>query len=196
MSTSSGSMTLDPDLALIRTFQAGGPGADASFAELVDRHAPRIRRRAARILGDEGDAEDIVQDVFLNVHRFLDRYRPDRPFAHWLAVVTLNACRIELRRRGARDRRHDAYRRDPARDLLATQAGDPLLRDWLNRALDDMPSLTRECILMRALDGLAYREIGERCGTSEAAAKMRVLRGLKELRERYAVEAAKHEQAA
>ena len=173
---------LDPDAELVRRCQAGGPDADRCFRELMDRHAPRIRRRAARILGDESEADDVVQEVFVNVHRFLHRYRPDRPFSHWLSVVTLNACRIELRRRGGRDRRHQAYRQDPRRTTVSTQDSDPILRDWLERALDGLPAKTRKAIVMRAVDGYGYREIAEACGLSEPATKMRVLRGLRELR--------------
>jgi len=177
----------DPDAELVRLCQAGGPQAEAGFAQLVDRHATRIRRRAARILGNECDADDVVQEVFVNVHRFLDRYSPDRPFVHWLSVVTLNACRIELRRRAARHRRHDAYRGDPSHPTSASIEADPILRDWLTDALDAMPPKSRACILLRVLEGLSYREIAERCGLTEPAAKMRVLRGLRELRSRYEI---------
>ena len=175
----------DPDAELVRRCQAGGPDASICFTRLLERHAARIQRRAARILGDESEAEDVVQDVFLNVHRFLHRYQPDRPFSHWLSVVTLNACRIELRRRGGRDRRHDAYRKDPGQSFTTTVTGDPILRAWLDQALASLPATTRDCILLRALDGLSYREVAERTGLSEPAAKMRVLRGLRDLRASY-----------
>jgi RNA polymerase sigma-70 factor (ECF subfamily) len=176
---------LDEDAELVASCQAGGPDADACFAELVRRHSPRILRRATRMLGNESEAEDVVQEVFVNVHRFLDRYQPDRPFNHWLSVVTLNACRIELRRRAGRDRRHDAFRRDPIRETDLSIKGDVLLRGWLSTALEDLHPVTRDCVVLRAVDGLSYRDVGARCGLTEAAAKMRVLRGLRELRERY-----------
>lgn len=176
---------LDEDAELVAAYQAGGPDADACFAELVRRHSPRILRRATRMLGSESEAEDVVQEVFVNVHRFLDRYQPDRPFNHWLSVVTLNACRIELRRRTGRDRRHEAFRRDPIRSLTRSLEGDVLLRDWLSNALNDLHPVTRDCVVLRAVDGLPFRDVAARCGLTEPAAKMRVLRGLRELRERY-----------
>ncbi|MBY0398696.1 sigma-70 family RNA polymerase sigma factor [Myxococcota bacterium] len=172
----------DPDADLVRRLKSSGPDAGHCFAELMARHADRLRRRAARILGDESEADDVVQDVFTNVHRFLDRFTPDRPFAHWLSVVTLNACRIELRRRTARIRRHDAFTSDPLRPTTTAIAGDPLLRDALARAFASLDPRTRDCIVLRVLDGLSYQEIATRCGQSEAAVKMRVLRGLRELR--------------
>ena len=176
----------DPDADLVRRCQAGGPDGALAFSLLVERHASRIKGRATRILGDESEAEDVVQEVFVNVHRFIHRYKPDRPFSHWLSVVTLNACRIELRRRAGRDRRHEAYRLDPGRTSETRIDTDPLLRDWLENALDDLHPVTRQAILLRALDGLGYRAIAERLGLSEPATKMRVLRGLKDLRARYA----------
>lgn len=175
----------DPDAELVRRLKAGGHDAGRCFDLLVARHRPRLRRRAARILGDDCDAEDVVQDVFTNVHRFLDRFTPDRPFSHWLSVVTLNACRIELRRRTARLRRHDAFESDPLRESTVTHAGDPLLRDALASAFTALDARTRDCIVLRVIEGLSYQEIGRRCGQSEAAVKMRVLRGLRELRARH-----------
>ncbi len=175
----------DPDAELVRTCQAGGPEADRSFAMLVDRHARRIRRRAARILGDESEAEDVTQEVLVNVHRFLDRYRPDRPFGHWLSIVTLNACRIELRKRASRDRRHEAFRMDSVHDTSAEMRGDPLLREWLDRALEELPPQTRDFIRLRAIEGWTYRAIAERYGLSVPATKMRVLRALRDLRGQY-----------
>lgn len=188
MSASAASTSLrfqDPDADLVRRLKAGGPDAGRLFDLLVARHGPRLRRRAARILGDESEAEDVVQDVFTNVHRFLDRFTPDRPFSHWLSVVTLNACRIELRRRTARIRRHDAFEADPLRTTDASIPGDPILRETLAAAIADLDPRTRDCIVLRVLDGLSYQEIGQRCGQSEPAVKMRVLRGLRELRARH-----------
>lgn len=175
----------DPDFELVRRLKAGGPDAGLCFDRLVARHGTRLRRRAARILGDEIEAEDVVQEVFTNVHRFLDRFTPDRPFSHWLSVVTLNACRIELRRRTARSRRHSAFEADPLQPTTATTPGDPILRDVLAAAFAELDVRTRDCIVLRVLEGLSYQEIGQRCGQSEAAVKMRVLRGLRELRARH-----------
>ena len=175
----------DPDADLVGRLKAGGPEAGHFFDLLVARHGQRLRRRAARILGDDSEAEDIVQEVFTNVHRFLDRFTPDRPFSHWLAVVTLNACRIELRRRTARIRRHDAFEADPLRTTATVIAGDPLLREALRAAFAALEPRTRDSIVLRVLEGLSYQEIGLRCGQSEAAVKMRVLRGLRELRARH-----------
>lgn len=178
----------DPDAELVRSCQSRDAAADESFRILMDRHSPRIVRRAARILGNESDAEDILQDVFVNVHRFIDRYESDRPFSHWLSVVTLNACRLELRRRAGRDRRHEAYRRDPSRDRRCTVELDPILRSWLEKNLSEMREPTRTCIVLRVMQGLSYTEIAQRENASVPAVKMRVARGLRVLRERFVMD--------
>lgn len=175
----------DPDADLVRRCQEGGPAGEQSFETLMARHAWRIQRRAARILGSESDAEDVVQEVFTNVHRFIHRYQPDRPFRHWLSVVTLNACRLELRRRAGRERRHEALRRDPATRTCDEIGLDPILRSWLCEAIGELPATTRDCIVARVLEGRPYREIAQRTNLSEPAVKMRVARGLRDLRSRY-----------
>ena len=186
---------LDPDAELVRNCQSAGAAAEDSFKVLMERHAHRIRVRAARMLGSDSDADDVVQEVFVNVHRFIDRYEPDQPFSHWLSVVTRNACRLELRKRACRDRRHKAYKQDPSRETSITFEGDPILRDWLAEALDELREPTRLCIELRVIEGRSYREVAERLEMSVPAVKMRVARGLRELRDRFLLDADADESA-
>lgn len=179
----------DPDSELVQRCQAAGVEAEDSFKELMDRYTHRIRARACRMLGSDADADDIVQEVFVNVHRSIDRYEPNQPFSHWLSVVTRNACRLELRKRAGRDRRHTAYRSDPNLATSLTLDGDPILRDWLADALDELRESTRMCILLRVIEGRTYREVAEHQGMSVPAVKMRVARGLRELRQRFLLQA-------
>lgn len=74
---------------------------------------------------------------------------------------------------------------DPGHEKTTCFEGDPILRVWLEHALDELHPMTRKCILMRSLDGSSYREIARKCGLSEPAVKMRVLRGLRDLRSKY-----------
>ncbi len=85
-----------PDGNLVRLARDGDP---AAFRLLVERHLPMARARAARLCPQPGDADDAVQDAFLQAFIALDRLRdPDR-FAGWLGGIVANACRAQRRHR-------------------------------------------------------------------------------------------------
>ncbi|MEM7410984.1 MAG: sigma-70 family RNA polymerase sigma factor [Myxococcota bacterium] len=178
-------MTLtDPDRALVERAQAELPYGTKAFDELIGRHSSRVFARCYAILRSHADAEEASQDVFLAVFRSLPRYQFDRPFSHWLSRVTLNACRMILRRRAAEQRRRDSYEREqpppeppPTRDIG--------LRRVVESLLDELDPGMRVALVMRFVEERGYREIAENLGISESAAKMRVSRGAKRLRQLY-----------
>jgi RNA polymerase sigma factor (sigma-70 family) len=84
-----------PDGDLVRLAREGDP---AAFRLLVERHLPMARARAARLCSRPDDADDVVQDAFLQAFVALDRLRdPDR-FAGWLGGIVANVCRAQRRR--------------------------------------------------------------------------------------------------
>ncbi|MDH3213316.1 MAG: sigma-70 family RNA polymerase sigma factor [Myxococcales bacterium] len=83
----------DPHRALVERVQREVPYATTAFSELVDTLGSSVFARARRILGSSEDAEDALQEVFLRVFRSIAEFRFDRPFVHWLQVITLNTCR-------------------------------------------------------------------------------------------------------
>ena len=84
-----------PDGELVRLARDGDP---AAFQLLVERHLPMARARAARLCPQPDDADDAVQDAFLQAFLALDRLRdPDR-FAGWLGGIVVNVCRAQWRR--------------------------------------------------------------------------------------------------
>ena len=68
-------------------------GNQDSFAELVRRHRRRVFTTAARFARDHHQLDDIAQEVFVRAFRHLAKFRGDAPFAHWLARITVSACR-------------------------------------------------------------------------------------------------------
>ncbi len=172
------------DRALVEKAQAELPYGTAAYDSLVEKYSPLVYRRAYRILRSNSDAEEATQDVFLSVFRSVRRFRFDKPFSHWLNTITLNACRMILRKRAAEQRRRNAARERaplPA-DQPAPEAG---LRELLGELLDALEPGTRMAILMRFVEGNSFPEIAEALDISESAAKMRVSRGSKRLRELY-----------
>jgi RNA polymerase sigma-70 factor (ECF subfamily) len=84
------------DEALLAALRAGDAGA---FDTLAERYAGRIEGLARSVLKNEQDAQDVVQDTFLSLHRHLDGYRGDAPFWPWLRRIAANHALMRLRRR-------------------------------------------------------------------------------------------------
>jgi RNA polymerase sigma-70 factor (ECF subfamily) len=174
----------DPDRQLVERAQSELPRRTAAYQELVRRYSASVFRRAYRILQSEADAEEATQDVFLAVYRSLPGFRPERPFSHWLSTITLNACRMILRRR-AQERRRRAALEQQLPQPPAEIRSDPAMRRLVRDLLDEIDPSMRIPLLLRFVEGLTYAEISKRLDLSESAAKMRVSRGAKRMRELY-----------
>ena len=168
----------DPDRRLVDRAQRELPYRTAAYQELVERHSAAVFRRAHRLLGSRADAEDVVQEVFLNVFRAIPRVDVRGSFVHWLNAITLNASLRSIDR-GRRERhRREALRRNRTAREPGSES-DPMLRRSLTDALDSLPPQTRVAILLRFVDGHSYVEIAKMTGEKESTVKMRVARGMR-----------------
>ena len=166
------------------------PACGVVTAELVFReHAGRVFRLARRMLGNDADAEDVAQDVLLQVVRKLDTFRGEAALTTWLHRVTANAALALRRRRAARRERslaaipessleagHAAAgprRRRPAPD---EQALGCELRQVIEAAVGRLPRLYRETYVLADVEGLSNAAVGVRLGLSLPAVKSRLHR--------------------
>lgn len=180
----SGESNEDPDRELVERAKAELPYGTSAFNELVRRHSSRVYGRAYGILRSSADAEEAVQDVFLATFRNLPKFRFERPFVHWLNTVTLNACRMILRKRASEmRRRRAAHEKAPPPERPSPP--DVALRTLVLELLDSIDPGTRVPLLLRFVEGYTYSEIAEQLDLSESAVKMRVSRGAKKLRGLY-----------
>src|SRR2546430_15633045 len=85
----------DPDVALMLRLQAGD---EAAFQDLFRKFSPRVLQFARRFVGSDAQAEELAQDVFVQVFRFRHRYRPQSRFSTWLFTIATNLCLNEVRR--------------------------------------------------------------------------------------------------
>src|SRR5688572_27418610 len=97
----------DPDTELMLRVKRGD---EAAFEELVDKYKQPVLNLAYRILRDATEAEDLAQNVFVQVFKSADRYRVEAKFTTWLFTIARNLCLNELRRRS----RHPAESIDAA----------------------------------------------------------------------------------
>ncbi len=178
---------------LIRRAKKKDPSA---FDALVDRFSPRLFGFLFRLIGSGGDAEDLVQEVYLRVVRMIDRYEHDGRFEAWLFRIATNLVRDRARRAARAPDPLDLERLDradvrrsaahPARTGAVLSADDPLETaedvDRLRAALDSLPLPEREVLLLRHFSDLSFREIAELMETPLGTALARAHRGLARLR--------------
>lgn len=166
------------DHALIQRILAGETEA---YADLVERHHPRCARIAYRILGNQEDAEEAIQDAFVRAYRALGGYEDRERFAPWLTRILVNQCRtmsLRTRRRDALFVDTDASRLEHS---LAVAPDDDRWPE-LEQALQQLPMAQREAIVLRFADDLTYDEMARITGTGTSALKMRVQRAFTRLR--------------
>jgi RNA polymerase sigma-70 factor (ECF subfamily) len=180
----------DADVALMLRVQGGD---EAAFRLLFEKFSPRVMQYARRYLGSAARAEEVTQDVFVQVFRFRHRYRPESRFAAWLFTIATNHCLNELRRpeRHLRvdlwDRRRDDAPAEPPLpdpDAPTPEAGASSreLSRQLDAAVRELPAKQRAALLLSRVDGLAYRDVGEALGCSEGAVKALLFRATQALK--------------
>jgi RNA polymerase sigma-70 factor, ECF subfamily len=163
-------------------------GDRAAFEELVRATYVDSYTLAHRLVGNEEDARDVVQEAYLRAYRGLKRFRGDAQFTTWMYRITAN-CAVTYLGKRARHR-HDELADDVQVPDL-TPAGDPeafaaraALRERLSEALDELPPKLRSVVVLRDIYDLPHEAIAAELGISESAAKVRLHRARRKLRER------------
>lgn len=163
-------------------------GNHRAFEELVRLTYQDTYTLAYRLTGDEEDASDVVQETYLRVHKGLRKFRGDAQFSTWLHRITANCANTFLGRRGRNrtdELRDDSVviELDPAVDPVhRADVGD--LRDQLTEALRTLPPKLRAVVVLRDIYDLPHEAIARELDISESAAKVRLHRARKRLRER------------
>ncbi len=145
------------DTILVRRCQVGD---EEAFGQLFEQYKNLVYRTAYLMVGTAVEAEDILQDVFLQVHRSLDSYDPNRgSFSTWVHQVTVNRCLNCRRGRHVADRLEDVE--GQIRESVC--AADECLaeRDWIRHALGGLSDKLRVVLVLRHYWGLSYAEIAE-----------------------------------
>jgi len=165
---------------------------------LVARYGERAYRLAARITGNEPDAEEVVQDAFWTVVRKIDSFRGESAFGSWLYRIVANAAYQKLR--GRQSRRHDISLEEvlPLFDESGRHVGpvadwsprvdDPgtqiELRMALTAAIGELPAAYRIVLVLRDVEGRSNGEIADALGLNVGVVKTRVHRARLFLRKR------------
>jgi RNA polymerase sigma-70 factor, ECF subfamily len=166
---------------------AARDGDRAAFDELVRVTFSETYTLAYRLVGDEEDARDVVQEAYLRAYRAIGRFRGDAKFSTWLYRITANCAATHLGRR--RRHRHDELADDNVVvDLRAEHdpeacADTGALRDRLTAALAKLPPRLRSVVVLRDVYDLPHDAIAAELGITTSAAKVRLHRARRKLRE-------------
>jgi RNA polymerase sigma-70 factor (ECF subfamily) len=160
----------------------------ASFDQIYRDHVQQVARWAGWLIGPSGDAEDVVQEVFMTAHRLLPTFRGDAKIGTWLFRLTANAARHHRRRR-ARKRWLELagqlfavheVERSPL-DQLQSSSELELVR----AALDSLPEKHRTVLILSRLEGLSGEQIADLTRTKVSTVWVRLHRARLELAARF-----------
>jgi RNA polymerase sigma-70 factor, ECF subfamily len=175
----------DSDAEIIQQVLAGNT---ALFELLMRRYNERIYRAARSIVRDEQEAEDVMQQAYVNAFTHLRQFNGSAQFSTWLTRIAINEALARVRRRG----RYEALDDDLSNvePFMSTnpvqnperQAFVGELRGLLEWAIDTLPDGMREVFVLRDVEGLSTAEVAESLEVSEDVVKTRLSRGRAALR--------------
>src|SRR5262249_13886914 len=161
----------------------------ANAEQVFTEYAPRVYNLARRMLGNDADAEDVTQDVLLQVVRKLHTFRGDAAFSTWLHRVTVNAALAHRRKRSGQHERQitdplDSFLEDgqhagPVRPWPARpeqEALDHETQQLVEKAIAELPEIYRDVYVLADVEQLPNAEIAEILGLSVPAVKSRLHR--------------------
>jgi RNA polymerase sigma-70 factor (ECF subfamily) len=169
-------VTVPLDESLATRIRSGS--ADA-LEELYRAVGARLLALAWRLTQGRADAEDVVHDVFVGLPRALAGYRDRGSFSAWLQRLVVRTALMRRRGEGRRAARDSAYAVDLERDGSGVDAATG---DDADRILSTLPDSLRVVVVLREIEGMSHRDVAKALGISEAASRVRLVRGMERLR--------------
>lgn len=181
------------------SLQALQAGDRAEFARMVDAYSGPIYRLALKMLGQEQDAEDVLQNTFLKALQHIDGFEGRSSLSTWLYRIAANEALMLLRKKRPEIEMTDTEPEDedlseyaptqfvdwccmPEDEILSAEA-----RSHLDEAIQTLTESLRIVFLLRDIEGLSIQETSQALNLSETAVKTRLLRARLKLRERLSV---------
>ncbi|MGK2947792.1 MAG: RNA polymerase sigma factor [Acidimicrobiales bacterium] len=166
---------------------AARDGDREAFDELVKATYAESYTLALRLTGNEEDARDVVQEAYIRAFRGLQRFRGDAQFSTWMYRITANCANTHLGKRNKHRHEdlddHEGVADDRPTSDPQAQADASALRDRLGVALEALPPKLRQVVVLRDIYDLPHEAIAAELGISETAAKVRLHRARKKLRD-------------
>lgn len=185
----------DPDTRLIERLVARD---ERAFNELVRAYEGRIVRLVARMIGNQEEAKDLAQDVFVQVFKAIGSFRGDSKFSTWIYRIAVNLCKnrvkyLKVRHASEQDELDSVAEKSlgDARPAGGQGLGRPdeqmagkQVERIVQQAIQELEPSFRECLVLRDVEELSYEEIEEITGLAAGTVKSRIHRARAQLREK------------
>ncbi len=172
-----------------------GAGDGESFRMLVERYQDRVYHIVYGIVGNKDEAEDLSQEVFLRVYRFLHRFKGKSRFYTWLYRLTVNVCLSARRKRKNEPGKifsladSSKYGDDPGEIELADESFSPLkvlqnreMAETIKSAINSLSEVLKSTFVLREFEELSYEELTRVLQCSKGTIKSRLSRAREQLR--------------
>lgn len=170
-------------------------GDGAAFSELTNRYSRNVYRLASHITQSPEDAEDVLQETFLNAYEHLNDFQGNSKFYTWLVRIAVNQALMKLRKRKSDrtvslDQGFDTGEETVAREIAAWDENPEQrysreeIRDILKTSIESLPEIFRTVFVLRDIEELSTEETAESLGLSIPAVKSRLLRARLQLRDK------------
>lgn len=158
-------------------------GSNNAWHSLIKRYEQRVYNYALRMIGHPDDAFDLMQEVFMGVHRNLPGYRVDGAFPAWLFRIASYRCTDYLRRRRFHTSfdEHDSPVRstaDPQEDAMVTHTNEQIAR-----VMRELPAVQRHVVELKFFQNFTFEDIAQQLGISPNTAKTRLYTALRKLKQ-------------
>lgn len=176
--------------SLSRLIERAANGDKAAFEQVMIHSEQRVMAMTWRMLGNEADARDASQEVFLRVYKYLGRFRGNQDFFAWLYGITVNVCRDFLKKRQNHSSRFVSFGEDEGvahevadehvdaeQVLIQTQQ-----RDLITKAMGTLPFKERASIVLRDVEGLSTEEVARIMKSSATTVRSQISSARKKIR--------------
>ena len=178
--------------ALALLIERATAGDTAAFEQIMIHSQQRVMAMSWRILGNEADARDASQEVFLRVYKYLRRFKQDQDFFAWVYRITVNVCRDLLKKRQHESERFRALDGDSSEEMLEIpfvheDAEQTLIqaqrRELISRAIATLPFKERASIVLRDVEGLSTDEVARVLKSSSTTVRSQISSARRKIRD-------------
>lgn len=173
--------TTSTEAAFAALVERARGGNSAAFEQIVIRYQRKVLATAWRMLGNQDDARDAAQEVFMRAFKYLGSFKADQEFAGWLHRITVNVCHDAGRKRNQTaftsfedERDQGSFDHTASDENLEAAAIRSEQRAMVADALSTLTRKERAALVLRDLEGLPTEEVARILGTSEATVRSQV----------------------